>query len=117
VRCASGSFFYRYIYTIVHCFSTVRSADTVALLLSHRAISPNGVHPLGSGTTALHLAAALGRVDIVNLLLEQESINDTLRDTRGRSIKDVARGKEVVRALQGSSFHGAYTHTMKSTFS
>ena len=77
------------------------AADTVALLLSHRAISPNGVHPPGSGTTPLHLAAALGRVDIVNLLLEQDSINDTLRDAQGRSVKDVARGKDVVRALQG----------------
>jgi oxysterol-binding protein 1 len=61
------------------------------------------VHPPGSGTTALHLAAALGRVDIVNLLLEQDSINDTLRDAQGRSVKDVARSKDVVRALQGPS--------------
>jgi oxysterol-binding protein 1 len=60
------------------------------------------VHPPGSGTTALHLAAALGRVDILNLLLEQDSINDTLRDVQGRNVKDVARGKDVVRALQGS---------------
>ncbi|KAF8898006.1 hypothetical protein CPB84DRAFT_1847921 [Gymnopilus junonius] len=36
------------------------SVQTVALLLSHRAISPNGIHPPGSGTTPLHLAASLG---------------------------------------------------------
>jgi len=86
----------------LHLAVRCASADTVALLLSHRAISPNGVHPPGSGTTPLHLAAALGRVDIVNLLLEQDSINDTLRDAQGRSVKDVARGKDVVRAFQGS---------------
>ncbi|KAJ7143846.1 Oxysterol-binding protein-domain-containing protein [Mycena epipterygia] len=78
------------------------AAETVALLLSHRAISPNGVHPPGSGTTALHLAAALGRADIVNLLLEQENINDTLCDREGRTARDVARGKDVVRVIDDS---------------
>ncbi|KAF8642470.1 hypothetical protein AX16_009471 [Volvariella volvacea WC 439] len=78
------------------------TAATVALLLSHRAISPNGVHPPGSGTTALHLAASLGRVDIVNLLLEQEMIDDSRRDAQGRTCKDVARNKEIVRAIEDS---------------
>ena len=75
--------------------------ETVALLLSHRAISPNGIHPPGSGTTPLHLAASLGRADIVNLLLEQENIDDTIVDSQGRNCKDVARGKAVVRAIEG----------------
>ena len=75
--------------------------ETVALLLSHRAISPNGIHPPGSGTTPLHLAASLGRADIVNLLLEQENIDDTIVDSQCRNCKDVARGKAVVRAIEG----------------
>ena len=79
-----------------------RSEQTVALLLSHRAISPNGVHPPGSGTTPLHLAASLGRLDIVNLLLDQENIDDSLRDSQGRTCRDVARGKDVVRAIDGT---------------
>ncbi|PFH47691.1 hypothetical protein AMATHDRAFT_67134 [Amanita thiersii Skay4041] len=78
------------------------SPNTVSLFLSHRAISPNGVHPLGSGTTPLHLAASLGRVEIVTLLLEQESIDDTLRDGQGRTCKDVAKTKEVIRAIDDS---------------
>ncbi|TEB14217.1 hypothetical protein FA13DRAFT_884272 [Coprinellus micaceus] len=45
------------------------------------------------------LAAALGRVEIVNLLLEQEIIDDTLVDANGKTCKDVARNKEVLRAL------------------
>ena len=76
--------------------------DTVQLLLSHRAISPNGVHPPASGTTPLHLAASLGRVDIVSLLLDQPGIDDTLRDANGKTSKDVAKGKEVVQILQGA---------------
>lgn len=79
------------------------SVSTVGLLLSHRAISPNGVHPPGSGTTPLHLAASLGRVDVVKLLLEQDLIDDTIRDGHGRTCKDVARGKEIVRAIEGSA--------------
>lgn len=79
--------------------------STVQLLLSHRAISPNGIHPPGSGTTPLHLAACLGRVDVVNLLLEQENIDDSLRDSQGKTCRDVARGKEVSRAIDGTLFY------------
>ncbi|EEB91361.1 hypothetical protein MPER_10284, partial [Moniliophthora perniciosa FA553] len=76
------------------------SVETVQLLLSHRAISPNSVHPPGSGVTALHLAASLGRADVVDLLLEQENINDSLVDSQGRTCKEVAKGKDVVRAIE-----------------
>lgn len=76
--------------------------ETVSLLLSHRAISPNGVHPPGSGTTPLHLAASLERCDIVNLLLEQPGIDDTLRDNRGHTCRDIAKSKDVIRAIEGS---------------
>ena len=76
----------------------------MALLLGHRAISPNGVHPPGSGTTPLHLAASLDRVDIVNLLLEQDGVNDSLRDANGKTCKAVARSREVVKAIDGMSY-------------
>ncbi|KAG1730935.1 Oxysterol-binding protein-domain-containing protein [Suillus paluster] len=86
----------------LHLAIRCASVDTVQLLLSHRAISPNGVHPPGSGTTPLHLAASLGRVDIVGVLLDQPGIDDTLRDNNGKTCKDVAKGKEVVQTLQDS---------------
>lgn len=72
------------------------------MLLSHRAISPNGVHPPGSGITPLHLAASLGRCDIVNILLEQPGIDDTIRNSQGRTCKDVAKGKDVLSAIEGA---------------
>ena len=81
--------------------------STVQLLLSHRSISPNGIHPPGSGTTPLHLAAPLGRADVVNLLLEQEGIDD--RDSLGKTCRDLARGKEVTRTIDGTcSCHAIY---------
>jgi ankyrin repeat protein len=75
---------------------------TVRLLLSHRSISPNGIHPPGTGITALHLASSLGRADVVNLLLEQEGIDDSLRDRLGKTCRDLARGKEVTRTIDGT---------------
>jgi oxysterol-binding protein 1 len=59
------------------------------------------VHPPGSGTTPLHLAASIGRADIVNLLLDQEEIDDSLRDKDGRTCKEVAKGKVVIKIIEG----------------
>lgn len=75
--------------------------DIIAVLLANRFVSPNAVYPPESGTTPLHLAASEGRVDVVNLLLDQEAIDDSLLDTNGKSCKDVAKGKGVVKAIQG----------------
>ncbi|KAG1835395.1 Oxysterol-binding protein-domain-containing protein [Suillus subalutaceus] len=86
----------------LHLAIRCASVDTVQLLLCHRAISPNGVHPPGSGTTPLHLAAFLGRADIVGVLLDQAGIDDTLRDNNGKTCKDVAKVKEVIQILQGA---------------
>jgi len=79
------------------------TAETVSLLLSHKPISPNAIHPPASGTTALHLAASLGRADVVNLLLEQDDIDDSLRDSNGKTCVDVARGKDVLSVINGMS--------------
>ncbi|OCH89825.1 hypothetical protein OBBRIDRAFT_793900 [Obba rivulosa] len=86
----------------LHLAIRCASCDTVSLLLSHRAISPNSVHPPGSGTTALHVAASLARDDVVNLLLEQEGIDDTLRDRDGKTALEVAKGKETIKAIKDS---------------
>lgn len=86
------------------------SGDIIAILLANRFISPNAVYPPESKTTPLHLAASEGRVDVVNLLLDQEGIDDALLDANCKSCKDVAKGKDVVKAIQGTrspeSFQG-----------
>ncbi|KAI0254825.1 Oxysterol-binding protein-domain-containing protein [Lactifluus subvellereus] len=86
----------------LHLAIRCASVETVSLLLSHRSISPNAIHPPASGTSALHLAASLGRADVVDLLLEQDGINDTLRDSNGRTCIDVARGKDVLSIINDS---------------
>lgn len=64
------------------------------------------MYPPGSGTTALHLAASLSRTDVVNLLLDAEGIDDSLRDANGKTALEVARGKETIRAIRGKSREG-----------
>lgn len=75
--------------------------ETVQLLLQQRPISPNAIDPPDSGTTALHLAASIGRADVVSLLLDSEEIDDTLRDAKGRTCREVAKTREVARIIQG----------------
>lgn len=99
VRCATRMYDN---YTVVGDANYIYSlANTVALVLKHPGISPNCINPPESGTTALHLAASLGRADIVNLFLETKGVDDTLRDKTGRNCRDVAKGKEVLRAIDG----------------
>ncbi|KAI0641225.1 Oxysterol-binding protein-domain-containing protein [Trametes meyenii] len=86
----------------LHLAIRCASCDTISLLLSHRSISPNAVYPPGTGTTALHLAASLSRMDVVNLLLDQEGIDDSLRDSHGKTALEVARGKETIHAIRDS---------------
>ena len=102
IRCASCKF------RVIDSHCTGLSAwilgETISLLLSHRSISPNAVFPPGSGTTALHLAASLSRTDVVNLLLEQEGIDDSLRDAQGKTCLEVARGKDTIHAIRGKHY-------------
>lgn len=53
------------------------------------------------GQTPLHLASSLGRSDVVMLLLSQPGVDDTLRDARGRTPVEVAKGSELATVLQG----------------
>lgn len=76
--------------------------DTILFLLSNRSISPNAVHPPGSKTTALHLAAGLNRADVVKLLLEQDDIDCSARDSGGRTASQLG-GKEVKDVIQGTT--------------
>lgn len=73
------------------------------MLLGHRSISPNATYPPDLQVSALHLAASLGRADIVSLLLQQENIDDSVKDAEGRSVSDVAT-KDVKEILRRTRF-------------
>jgi len=63
----------------------------------------NATYPPGSGTTALHLAASLGRAEVVSLLLDMEGVDDSKVDVSGRGVRDVAKGNGVLKVIDGPS--------------
>ncbi|EJT99142.1 hypothetical protein DACRYDRAFT_24184 [Dacryopinax primogenitus] len=90
---------------ILHTAIRVASCQTISSLLSHKQISPNIYYPPSPSplrTTPLHLAAQLGRADVVRLLLEQEEVDDTLRDGHGRTVAEVAANARVTKILKDS---------------
>ena len=44
----------------------------------------------------------------MNLLLDQDGIDDSLLDANGKSCKDVARGEDVIKAIQGTYSYELY---------
>ncbi|KZS91793.1 hypothetical protein SISNIDRAFT_456375 [Sistotremastrum niveocremeum HHB9708] len=86
----------------LHLAIRCASVETVQLLLNQRSISPNATHPPNSLTTPLHLAASIGRADVVALLLDQPEINDTARDAQGKTALEVARTKQVQQIISDS---------------
>ncbi|KAI1318060.1 hypothetical protein EDD11_007294 [Mortierella claussenii] len=47
------------------------------------------------GSTALHIASSMGRLDVVKLLLSKDDVNDGILDHKGKSALDVASTAEV----------------------
>ncbi|KAF9122180.1 hypothetical protein BGW39_009978 [Mortierella sp. 14UC] len=47
------------------------------------------------GSTALHIASSMGRLDVVKLLLSKNDVNDGITDHKGKSAFDVASTAEV----------------------
>ncbi|KAK3826447.1 MAG: Oxysterol-binding protein-domain-containing protein [Linnemannia gamsii] len=47
------------------------------------------------GSTALHIASSMGRLDVVKLLLSKNEVNDGITDHKGKSAFDVASTAEV----------------------
>ncbi|KAG0370600.1 Oxysterol-binding protein-domain-containing protein [Gamsiella multidivaricata] len=47
------------------------------------------------GSTALHIASSMGRLDVVKLLLSKSSVNDGILDHKGKSAVDVSATAEV----------------------
>ncbi|KAG9287344.1 hypothetical protein G9A89_023715 [Geosiphon pyriformis] len=52
------------------------------------------------GNTALHYAAKSGRSDVLDLLLKQRNINDTLLNNEGKQAVEIAKNPEIVERLK-----------------
>ena len=53
-----------------------------------------------SGNTPLHIAAQLGRTEVVNLLLRQPNINDAVHNYTNRTSLEMARTPQIFQILQ-----------------
>lgn len=81
----------------------VASIPVITLILNSPNVSSPNL-PTGTGTpsTPLHVASELGRVDIVQLLLSDPRIDDTIKDDRGRTPLECAASPEVASVIEES---------------
>ncbi|WWC71885.1 uncharacterized protein I206_105844 [Kwoniella pini CBS 10737] len=81
----------------------VASAPTIQLILQSPAVpNPNLPISAGSQTTPLHVASEIGRGEIVELLLSDPRINDTIRDEQGRTALECATHSEISHLIEES---------------
>lgn len=79
----------------------VRCAEfsTIKFVIASKSVDINAVEAQ-YGNTALHLASATGRIDVVDLFLSHPQVNDTIRNNDGCDPMDVAQTIEVAKLFQ-----------------
>ncbi|OXC70624.1 hypothetical protein AYX13_00601 [Cryptococcus neoformans] len=81
----------------------VASIPVITLILNSPNVpSPNLPTATGTSSTPLHVASELGRVDIVQLLLSDPRIDDTIKDDRARTPLECAASPEVASVIEES---------------
>ncbi|KAJ1513129.1 hypothetical protein HMI54_005165 [Coelomomyces lativittatus] len=74
-------------------------SSCIEWLIKQQLVDINETHQQ-TGETPLHLASKHGRVDILDLLLHQKNINDTILDKQGKLPIDVAKNIEIANKLK-----------------
>ncbi|KAK9368997.1 Oxysterol-binding protein-domain-containing protein [Lipomyces kononenkoae] len=87
---------------LLHLAVQVASPSTIEFILAYADahVDINGLD--SDGNTPLHLAAALGREDVVSLLLNRPDINDTITNSAGKQPVELCRYPELAQAMQVS---------------
>ena len=90
--------------TILHLAVQCADHSVIEFILSQAAADPDLVVDINArdkdGNTALHLAALLGRSQVIGTLLSQDDINHSVSNHQGRYPIDLARNADVVQQLQ-----------------
>lgn len=87
------------------------SFGTVGLLVE---LAKSGINiniQSSDGSTALHVAAKLGRHDIVESILAMEDVDDTIRDINGMTAAEVAKSRQIVSLFE----YARNMHQLKKT--
>lgn len=87
--------------TPLHLAVRCASTQTVQLVLSNSS-SKHLVTQDPSGQTPLHVACALGRTDVVALLLAQPQVDDSIRDHDSKTCLELCKHPEVAKLVQVS---------------
>ena len=74
------------------------TADMLNALLRDERFDPNEQN--ADGDTPLHIVAKLARLECLEVLLDINRIDDTIRDVEGRSAMDVAKNKQASSLLE-----------------
>ncbi|WVQ67040.1 uncharacterized protein L199_005233 [Kwoniella botswanensis] len=81
----------------------VASVPIINLILQSPAIpNPNLPVNLGSSTTPLHVVSEIGRTEVVEVLLSDPRINDTVRDEQGRTALECSATSEISHLIEES---------------
>ena len=78
------------------------SIEVVKLLLSHQELDVNAIHPRRYNRTALMLAAASGKIEIVDALLDRSGIKVDFKDLEGNtalSLATIAGHSDIIESL------------------
>lgn len=86
--------------SLLHMAVRCAEYQTVQFCLEQSKLDINAAESQ-NGNTPLHIAASLGRSDVVQLLLSIPSIDDTKRNTEGKEPLEVAKVPEVAQLIQG----------------
>ncbi|KAF2277256.1 oxysterol binding protein 1 [Westerdykella ornata] len=90
--------------SILHLAIQCAELPVIEFVLSSATPGPDSVVDVNGrdrdGNTPLHLAATLGRVQVVRMLLDQPNVNDSITNYNGQTPLDLARTPEIFQQLQ-----------------
>jgi hypothetical protein len=90
--------------SILHLAIQCAELPVIEFVLSNATPGPDSVIDVNGrdrdGNTPLHLAATLGRVQVVRMLLDQPNVNDSITNYSGQTPLDLARTPDIFQQLQ-----------------
>jgi len=87
---------------VLHAAAAFGTVATFIKLLERSGLSVNSQSQEGS--TPLHVAARLGKFEMVEYLMSrEEDIDDTIRDLEGKTCLDVAKSRQIINIIECTS--------------